>query len=231
MIYKARLMKRKIMLTLASLVLITVYTYAAVVYSTPLKGKELDMGNLLQWETSYETNTDIFIVEKSTDGITFKNIGSIDASGDTNDEKSYRYLDTSLGMTKSYYRLKVLDQDGTSNYSQVTIINKLNSNNFAVVAYSSALAEKSFDITVDALGEGQLELELVSYQGELVYNDFQFLYPGLNELSVSLEDATEGVYKVKLRVGEEEEVLVIQKASDELSKKVNMASTKKIGRH
>jgi len=69
------------------------------------------------------------------------------------------------------------------------------------------------------------------YQGELVYTEFQFLYPGLNELKVSLEDATEGIYKVKLRVGEEEEVLVIQKAGDELAKKVNMASTKKIGRH
>jgi len=119
-------MKRKIILTLASLVIITTYTYAVVVYSTPLKGQELEMGNLLQWETSYEANTDIFIVEKSTDGITFKNIGSIDASGDTNDEKSYRYLDISLGMTKSFYRLKVVDQDGTSSYSQVTTINKLN---------------------------------------------------------------------------------------------------------
>ena len=219
------------MLTLASLVIITAYTYATVVYSTPLKGKELAMGNLLQWETSYETNTDIFIIEKSTDGILFKNIGSIDASGDTNDEKSYRYLDTSLGMTKSYYRLKVLDQDGTSSFSQVATINKLKPNQFSVVAYSSALAEKSFDISIDALTEGQLEFELVSYQGELVYTDFQFLYPGLNELQVNLEDATEGVYKVKLRVGEEEEVLVIQKAGDELAKKVNMASTKKIGRH
>jgi len=57
------------------------------------------------------------------------------------------------------------------------------------------------------------------------------LYPGLNDLQVSLEDATEGIYKVKLRVGDEEEVLVIQKAGDELSEKVNMASTKKIGRH
>ncbi len=224
-------MKRKIILTLASLVIITTYTYAVVVYSTPLKGQELEMGNLLQWETSYEANTDIFIVEKSTDGITFKNIGSIDASGDTNDEKSYRYLDISLGMTKSFYRLKVVDQDGTSSYSQVTTINKLKSNQFSVVAYSSALADKSFDVSIDALTEGQLEFELVSYQGDLVYTDFQFLYPGLNDLQVSLEDATEGIYKVKLRVGDEEEVLVIQKAGDELSEKVNMASTKKIGRH
>lgn len=192
---------------------------------------ELAMGNLLQWETSYEEDTDLFIVERSIDGISFKNIGTIEASGTTSEEKAYRFLDTGLGMDKSYYRLKVVEKTGTSSYSQVTMINKVQPNQFSVVAYSSALADKTFDISIDALTEGQLEYELVSYQGELVFTEFQYVYPGLNELQVSLEDATEGIYKIKLRIDQEEEVLVIQKAGDELAKKVNMASTKKIGRH
>ena len=224
-------MKRKLIFTLASLLLITTYTFADVVFSTPLKGMELAMGNLLQWETSYEEDTDLFIVERSIDGISFKNIGTIEASGTTSEEKAYRFLDTGLGMDKSYYRLKVVEKTGTSSYSQVTMINKVQPNQFSVVAYSSALADKTFDISIDALTEGQLEYELVSYQGELVFTEFQYVYPGLNELQVSLEDATEGIYKIKLRIDQEEEVLVIQKAGDELAKKVNMASTKKIGRH
>jgi len=192
---------------------------------------ELAMGNLLQWETSYEEDTDLFIIERSTDGISFKNIGTLNAMGNAEEENAYRFLDTGLGMNKTYYRLKVVEKTGTSSYSQVTTIHKVKPNQFSVVSYSSALADKTFDISIDALTEGQLEYELVSYQGELVFTSFQYLYPGLNELQVSLEDATEGIYKVKLRIDEEEEVLVIQKASDELAKKVNMASTKKIGRH
>lgn len=222
-------MKTHVLLVLFSF--FTVIAQAEVIYSTPLKGMELQMGNLLKWETSFEEDTESFIVEKSTDGITFKNIGTVSATGMNNEENAYRFMDTGLGMNTSYYRLKVVDLDGTSSYSQVATINKIKPNQFSVVSYSSALADKTFDITLDALTEGQLEYELVSYQGELVYSEFQFLYPGLNELQISLENATEGIYKVKLRVDEEEEVLVIQKAGDELAKKVNMASSKKIKRH
>ena len=224
-------MKKKLILTLASVAFIAAFAIAEVTYSAPLKGLELEMGNLLSWETSYEENTNLFIVEKSTDGMSFKNVGTVEASGDTDEENAYRYMDTGLGVEKSYYRLKVVDEDGTSSYSQVATVNKTKPNQFSVVAYSSTLAEKTFDITIDALMPGQLEYELVSYQGELVFTEFQILYPGLNELQVSMEDATEGIYKIKLRVDNEEEVLVIQKASDELAKKVNMASTKKINRH
>jgi len=224
-------MKNKFFLIITSLVFLVAQSFAAVTYSAPLKGVELQMGNLLQWETSYEENSDIFIVEKSTDGVSFKHVGTVDASGTTNEDNAYRFLDTGLGVKDNYYRLKVVDEDGTSSYSQVATIHKENPNQFAVVAYSSALADKTFDITIDALSEGQLEYELVSYQGELVSTEFQYLYAGLNELSISLEDATEGIYKVKLRLDGEEELLVIQKAGDELAKKVNMASTKKIKRH
>jgi len=224
-------MKKKLILTLASIVFVAAFAIAEVTYSAPLKGLELEMGNLLSWETSYEENTNLFIIEKSTDWMSFKNVGTVEASGDTDEENSYRYMDTGLGMDKSYYRLKVVEEDGTSSYSQVATVNKTKPNQFSVVAYSSTLAEKTFDITIDALLPGQLEYELVSYQGELVFTEFQILYPGLNELQVSMEDATEGIYKIKLRVDNEEEVLVIQKASDELAKKVNMASTKKINRH
>lgn len=224
-------MKKYFLLILLTTIFIATQSQAEVTYSTPLKGMELEMGNLLQWETAYEEDTDLFMIEKSTDGITFNNIGTVEANGNSDDEKAYRFMDTGLGKDNSYYRLKVVDTKGTSSYSQVATVHKKTPNQFAVVAYSSALADKSFDITIDALVEGQMEYELVSYQGELVQTEFQFLYPGLNELKVSLEDATEGIYKVKLRLDGEEELLVIQKAGDELAKKVNMASTKKIKKH
>lgn len=221
-------MKQSLLLTLFITLFLSAQSQAEVTYSSSLKGMELAMGNLLLWETSYEENMDLFIIEKSTDGITFKNIGTVEAVGDSKEENAYRFMDTSLGNDKSFYRLKVVDLNGTSGYSQITAINKVTPNQFAVVAYSSTLVEEKFDITIDALQEGQLEYELVSYQGDLIYSEFQYLYAGVNELQINLEDATEGIYKVKLRLDGEEEELIIQRAGDELAKKVNMASSKKI---
>ena len=88
------------------------------------------------------------------------------------------------------------------------------------------MAKTTFDLTLDAVTEGQLEYALISYKGELIFEEFQFLYPGLNEIQLSLQDLPEGTYKVKLKLDEEEEFLVIQRASD--GQKSNVASSQKI---
>ena len=116
------------------------------------------------------------------------------------DEKEYHFYDTKLGVQKSYYRLKVVEADGTSSYSQTILVNKEKPNQFAVVAYSSVMAKTTFDLTLDAVTEGQLEYALVSYTGELIFEEFQFLYAGLNEIQLSLQDLPEGTYKVKLKL-------------------------------
>jgi len=198
---------------------------AEVVYSAPLQAKELGMGNLLNWKTSFEEDVQHYDVEKSRDGVDFENIGSVESSVDS-EEKAYRFFDTKLGSQKSYYRLKVVEADGTSSYSQTILVNKEQPNQFAVVAYSSVMAKTTFDLTLDAVTEGQLEYALVSYKGELIFEEFQFLYPGLNEIQLSLQDLPEGTYKVKLKLDEEEEFLVIQKASD--GQKSSVASSQKI---
>jgi len=199
---------------------------AEVVYSAPLQAKELGMGNLLNWKTTFEEDVRHYDVEKSADGSAFETIGTVESNGDLSDEKAYRFFDTKLGSQKNYYRLKVVEADGTSSYSQTILVNKEKPNQFAVVAYSSVLAKTSFDLTLDAVTEGQLEYALVSYKGELITEEFQYIYPGLNELQVSLEGLPEGTYKVKLKLDAEEEFLVIQKASD--GQKSNVASSQKI---
>lgn len=199
---------------------------AEVVYSAPLQAKELGMGNLLNWKTSLEEDVQHYDVEKSVDGVGFESIGTVESTTDDGDEKAYRFFDTQLGTQKSYYRLKVVEEDGTSSYSQTILVNKQKPNQFAVVAYSSVMANTQFDLTLDAVTEGQLEYALVSYKGELISEEFQYVYPGLNDVHVSLQDLPEGAYKVKLKLDEEEEFLVIQKASD--GQKSNVASSRKI---
>ncbi len=219
-------MKKRLHLLMLVMFALSWQLSAEVVYSAPLQAKELGMGNLLNWKTTFEDDVQHYDVEKSADGVAFEAIGTVESNGDLSDEKAYRFFDTKLGSQKNYYRLKVVEADGTSSYSQTILVNKENPNQFAVVAYSSVLAKTTFDLTLDAVTEGQLEYALVSYKGELITEEFQYIYPGLNELQVSLEGLPEGTYKVKLKLDAEEEFLVIQKASD--GQKSNVASSQKI---
>jgi len=47
----------------------------------------------------------MFIVEKSTDGIQFSNLGAIKAAGVSDQPKAYSFLDVSPGSERVFYRL------------------------------------------------------------------------------------------------------------------------------
>jgi uncharacterized delta-60 repeat protein len=73
--------------------------------------------NLLQWQTATEINTRAFVVEKSIDGRNFTGIGTITAKGTGNG--TYTYNDAFTLDGKVYYRLKIIDNDGRFNHSNI----------------------------------------------------------------------------------------------------------------
>ncbi|MGN6165346.1 MAG: T9SS type A sorting domain-containing protein [Flavisolibacter sp.] len=74
--------------------------------------------NLLQWQTTAETNTQGFDIERSVDGLSFATIGSI-TSRNSSGTNLYAYTDNSLWQQTYFYRLKMIDQDGSFTYSRV----------------------------------------------------------------------------------------------------------------
>jgi hypothetical protein len=78
----------------------------------------------LQWTTATELHSARFVVERSLDGKAFAAIGSVDAAGSTTTQRTYSLLDSQLppSETTLYYRLRQVDQDGTSAYSPVRVV-------------------------------------------------------------------------------------------------------------
>ncbi len=77
--------------------------------------------NLL-WTTASETNNDYFKVEKSTNGIDFKEVIEIDGRGTTNLETKYNWTDQSPSDGLNYYRLLQVDFNGDKSYSDIIVI-------------------------------------------------------------------------------------------------------------
>jgi endoglucanase len=73
----------------------------------------------LHWKTASETNNDHFEIERSENGFDFKQIGQIEGKGTTNDPKSYLFTDSELIQSTYYYRLRQVDTDGQSAYSNI----------------------------------------------------------------------------------------------------------------
>jgi hypothetical protein len=71
----------------------------------------------LNWITATELNNSGFDVEKSTDNVNWNNIGFVKGNGTSTEVHNYNFADETPFVGTSYYRLKQVDFDGTSEYS------------------------------------------------------------------------------------------------------------------
>ncbi len=81
-------------------------------------------GITLKWATATESNNSGFDVERSSNNIRFDKIGSVKGNGTTSEVQQYSYKDADIttGKGKAYYRLKQVDFDGSSSYSDVITV-------------------------------------------------------------------------------------------------------------
>jgi hypothetical protein len=74
----------------------------------------------LDWTTATEVNSSKFVVERSKIGTdTWTTLGEVNASNYSNAPKSYSFVDKNLNIGIYNYRLKMIDNDGTYEYSTI----------------------------------------------------------------------------------------------------------------
>lgn len=76
----------------------------------------------LDWSTEREINSQYFIVERSNDAINFVEIARVNAAGSSSIYIEYSVLDNNPIAGINYYRLKQLDDNGASDYSEIVTI-------------------------------------------------------------------------------------------------------------
>ncbi|MDO7873514.1 right-handed parallel beta-helix repeat-containing protein [Hymenobacter sp. ASUV-10] len=78
----------------------------------------------LAWATASERNSARFEVERSTDGRHFGRIGTVAAAGRSSSARTYELPDPNPPVHQStlYYRLRLVDADGTFSYSPVRAV-------------------------------------------------------------------------------------------------------------
>ena len=103
-------------------------TYSSTLPLTLISFTATKTGNngvKLDWSSSEEINTSHFVVEYSTDGASYEAAGSVPAGGSGNHQYSF-----TTGVLKEsltyYFRLKMVDIDGTFKFSAINRIDNSN---------------------------------------------------------------------------------------------------------
>ncbi len=152
-------------------------------------------GNVtLNWVVQSQTATG-YIVERSFDGNSFDQIGTLPAEAGNNPTNSYAYIDKNAASPTGtlYYRIREEDATGQDYYSSIVALKT--SNPAAAAGVYPNPARESFTLTFTSTTPGPINLRLFDLGGRLMLNRPFQAAAGVNAVTVDgLGSLTEGMY-------------------------------------
>ncbi|HXA02515.1 MAG TPA: T9SS type A sorting domain-containing protein [Cytophagaceae bacterium] len=154
----------------------------------------------LSWVAGQEVNFDHYEVQKSADGIIFENIGTVNTLGSLI-STSYNFTDLQPINSISYYRLKTVDLDQSTQYSGIISVNTfiessieiypnpVSGDNFNVLIPASTSSEKITVIIKDLMGKEYFSLTYIQ-QEEILPLSSSSLLPGIYVVTVNIGNHT-----------------------------------------
>ncbi|HNP53646.1 MAG TPA: T9SS type A sorting domain-containing protein [Ferruginibacter sp.] len=119
---------------------------------------------LIQWTTAQEANSDYFMVERSSDQLTWTPIRRVIAAGNSSVEKNYRTTDDIPARGINYYRIRSVDRDGQ--YALTTIKSVWWNSNSSILASPNPTRDR---VTIYYAGNNKpVTISLYEPNGRLV---------------------------------------------------------------
>ncbi|MGH2552118.1 MAG: T9SS type A sorting domain-containing protein [Chitinophagaceae bacterium] len=159
----------------------------------------------LKWTTANEINVSHFVVEKSTDGTNFNDAGIVFAYGNETSTANYSFTDNLSAVQSGivYYRLRSVDIDGKSMYSETRIIriSRKTENTISIDAFPNP-AINVVNITLPTAWQNKkIYFEVLNLTGQVTIRTVTS-NPGQNE-KINVSNISPGMYIIKASCGGE----------------------------
>ena len=150
----------------------------------------------INWETISELNSDYMSIERSSDGIEFESLIHLPSSKNTHQLKRYNYTDENPYPHINYYRLKLVDMDGSVKYSKIIDI-ELNINNIIVNNIKPNPTKDIIYYDIHTSKKIEVLVELTDFTGIKVYQESKYAEEGKSTWNLNLDNLSQGVYILK----------------------------------
>ncbi len=167
------------------------------------QGECLENGTLLHWQTATEINNDFFSVQRSLDGILWKDAGIIHGAGNSSQLLNYSFIDDYVNTNTVYYRLQQTDFDGTTAFSDVIKIRSCKEWHNMITELAS-LSNGNHALLVDSKTQSELSLHLFSINGKLIETGTVTVAKGSNSVPVNSAGLSSGLYILRVTSSTEE---------------------------
>jgi hypothetical protein len=166
----------------------------------------------LYWRTASEKNSSYYAVERSSDGQNFEVLGSVQAQGNSSQVVSYSFTDKNVSTSSGYvyYRLRIVDLDGSFAYSNIAAL-KLKGTVISVFP-NPVRGEGGINVIYYSDMEGELTADIVDFLGRHLNGQLIKLVKGNNQFKLSTDGLSSGIYLVCLndKYGKTIEKIIIE---------------------
>ncbi|MFC4262054.1 beta strand repeat-containing protein [Ferruginibacter yonginensis] len=151
---------------------------------------KVDQKNNLHWVVSNEINVQQYIVETSMNGVDFKSIGAVNAQ----QISQYVFADATTYTATVYYRLKVVNVDGSFQYSNIVIVK--NNKQLLTSVYPNPATQF---IYVNGLSNNSA-VKIVNTNGQVILTKS---VKNITTLQIDVSTLPQGVYFVEAMVDQQ----------------------------
>lgn len=165
---------------------------------------------VLRWTTASEIDSDYFVVECSSDGHTYQEVGFVDAAGNSSQVINYEFFHYNVGFDTRYYRLRQVDYDGAFEYSKTIAVDPVLMPQQEVLQVVQLFPNPStgvLNISISATQRTNTEVAIYDLLGNKVLTQQLSATPGINTITVNTNDLNAGGYFIKL--GNQYEKLIV----------------------
>lgn len=160
------------------------------------------------WQTAIEENSDYFIVEHSTDGRYFSQIGKVKAFGFSQESIDYQFMDYQPARGINYYRLKQQDFDGTIHDHGIVSVSFDDSGKETLLVFPNPVDKQA---TITWQGEAET-LKLSDANGRLLRTIVLNQDPEGGHRSMDLSSLPHGAYYLRLEGRDRVETFTVVKS-------------------
>ena len=159
------------------------------------KGVQTENKHVLSWKANCSSASVTFEIQRSADGLHFTSLNNLTAS-QVRCSQPFDFTDEHPVSGINYYRIKIIDIDGKSSYSNIISLT-LKTKGIELVSLSPNPVIKNNPVLKINTGDNSLVHIVISdFAGRFVRNQTAQLIPGITPVILNTQSLARGVYQV-----------------------------------
>lgn len=162
-----------------------------------LKATQTSRGINLQWSNMTESDVVDYTLERSSNGRNFTSVAQFNPSANNGGKADYQYMDASPLSGTSFYRIKAVETNGKTTYSDLARIS-IGGRNTLLNLYPNPVKGNALGLQIDNLPAGKYSIRIYNGSAQAVTNQSLNHEGGSVSQTIPLNNLKAGVYTFEI---------------------------------